>query len=60
VSKLPPVPPENQSPKGTGDTKTGSAHQMQGGQASVRDVDEQGHTGNITQNTTHQGHQQDR
>jgi hypothetical protein len=45
---------------GTGDTKTGNAHQMQSGQDRVRNIGEQGHTGNIKQNTTNQGHQQDR
>jgi hypothetical protein len=60
MSKLPPVPPDNQSHMGTGDTKSGNAHQVQKAHGAAGNADEQGHTGNIKQNTTHQGHQQDR
>jgi hypothetical protein len=59
MSKLPPVPPANRSPKGPGidpnveiaDTKPDER---------VRNLAEQGRQGNIKQNTTNQGYQQDR
>ena len=57
TSKMPPVPPENQSRKGTGDSKQMSADQAPHGQQRVQNPDQQG---NIKQNTTNQGHQQDR
>ena len=57
--KPPPVPPENRSQKGTGEEKevrknigpTGSKDQ---------NPEQQGEQGNIKQNTTNQGYQQDR
>ncbi|WP_410218597.1 hypothetical protein [Paracoccus sp. (in: a-proteobacteria)] len=61
MSKLPPVPPDNQSDKGpkaagnasvTTDTPAPDPHQ--------RNLDEQGRQGNIKQNTTNQGYQQNR
>lgn len=61
AQRLPPVPPANRSNKGPGDPASGKVqtdadipdpHQ--------RNVDGQGRQGNIKQNTTHQGHQQDR
>ncbi|RXG98566.1 hypothetical protein [Bradyrhizobium zhanjiangense] len=60
ASKMPPVPPENQSPKGTGDTKQESPNQTPHGQQRVENPDQQGQQGNIKQNTTNQGYQQDR
>src|SRR5215203_3365938 len=58
MTKMPPVPPDNQSPKGTGsepkvtdDPKPKDRPQNLG---------EQGRQGNIKQNTTNQGNQQDR
>lgn len=58
MSKTPPVPPANQSPKGTGDRKSGAPQQTSGSRP--ENFDEQGQTGNIKQNTTNQGYQQDR
>ncbi|MEY9360188.1 hypothetical protein ABH994_002909 [Bradyrhizobium yuanmingense] len=60
ASKMPPVPPDNQSRKGTGDRKQTSADQMPHGQERVQNPDQQGQQGNIKQNTTNQGYQQDR
>jgi hypothetical protein len=58
---LPPIPPQNRSPKGTGgsdhlDPKEASASAPQG----ERNYDQQGRQGNSKQNTTNQGLQQDR
>src|SRR5437879_3846007 len=60
MTKPPPVPPDNQSHKGTGDPKTGNAHQIQKGRVHIDNPREQGQAGNTAQNTTHQGYQQDR
>jgi hypothetical protein len=60
MTQPPPVPPDNQSHKGTGDPKTGNAHQVQKGRSHIENPREQGQTGNTAQNTTHQGYQQDR
>ncbi|MDE5443527.1 hypothetical protein GWG65_19150 [Bradyrhizobium sp. CSA207] len=60
TSKKPPVPPQNQSPKGTGDNKQMSVDQALHGQQRVQNPDQQGQQGNIKQNTTNQGYQQDR
>ena len=62
MSQLPPVPPQNRSPKGPGADPTISPditvdkkdHLHQ------RHLGEQGRQGNIKQNTTNQGYQQDR
>ncbi len=60
-SKSPPIPAENLSPKGPGDHETHKADaSAKGAQASPGNLDTQGRQGNIHQNTTHQGHQQDR
>jgi hypothetical protein len=58
---LPPVPPENVSPKGPGgdhksDPRSGG-DSVHGGE---RNLAQQGRQGNTKQNTTHQGYQQDR
>jgi len=60
TSKMPPVPPDNQSRKGTGDDKKMSANQASRGRQRVENPNEQGQQGNIKQNTTNQGYQQDR
>lgn len=60
TGKMPPVPPENQSHKGTGDTKQMSSQQKPPGQQRGQNPDQQGQQGNIKQNTTNQGYQQDR
>jgi hypothetical protein len=59
MTKPPPVPKENRSPKGTGEDKSApkNAGQTQQGE---RNLQEQGRQGNIKQNTTNQGYQQDR
>lgn len=60
ASKMPPVPNANQSQKGTGDTKQVPPDQTPHGQQRARNPDQQGQQGNIKQNTTNQGYQQDR
>jgi hypothetical protein len=65
---LPPVPPSNRAPLGGGAaadaTKTGNdmAERVAGRNkdAAERNLGEQGRQGNVKQNTTHQGYQQDR
>jgi hypothetical protein len=59
MAKSPPVPPENQSHKGTGDPKTAKPDQT-GKTGRIDNTREQGQQGNIAQNTTNQGYQQDR
>jgi hypothetical protein len=59
---MPPVPPANRSPKGPGadpaaPLDTSPDKKMADRQ---RNLSEQGRQGNIKQNTTHQGFQQDR
>jgi hypothetical protein len=57
VSDLPPVPPEQRSDEGSGsDRKIEREDNARGRQ----NFDNQGRHGNIKQNTTNQGHQQDR
>ena len=61
MTKRPPAaPPENRSPKGTGDPKTAPADQGPDGGERALNPQQQGHQGNIKQNTTNQGYQQDR
>jgi hypothetical protein len=64
TSKVPPVPPQNRSPKGTGDPKERARDQVPRGKQGVQNVEQnvegQGEQGNIKQNTTNQGYQQDR
>lgn len=60
TGKMPPVPPANQSTKGTGDSKQATADQTLHGQQRAQNPDQQGQQGNIKQNTTNQGYQQDR
>jgi hypothetical protein len=55
-SKVPPVPPQNRSPKGTGDPKKVVRDETPHGQQRVQ----KGQQGNIKQNTTNQRYQQDR
>ena len=62
TQKMPPVPAANRSPKGPGSDPATSAD----ADINKRDADrkrhlgEQGRQGNIKQNTTNQGYQQDR
>ena len=64
TNKVPPVPPQNQSPKGTGDPKEPARDRAPRGKQGVQNVEQnvegQGQQGNIKQNTTNQGYQQDR
>jgi hypothetical protein len=60
TAKPPPVPPANQSPKGTGDAKTAPVETGARPDDRNRNLEEQGRQGNIKQNTTNQGYQQDR
>jgi hypothetical protein len=58
MSKLPPIPPEQRSPKGPGsDPNVVKDEQPSPGDRNLR---EQGRQGNIYQNTHNQGYQQDR
>jgi hypothetical protein len=59
MSKLPPVPPENRSSKGPG-SEPGTDPADRKPDARRRNLAEQGRQGNIKQNTTNQGYQQDR
>lgn len=62
-SRMPPVPPENRSPKGPGGDAPGEAPQAgQARDANTRktDPDKIGQSGNTKVNTTNQGLQQDR
>lgn len=62
----PPVPPANRSPQGEGKGAEPRPGDMQAEQAEAnqagrdRNLAAQGRQGNVKQNTTHQGHQQDR
>jgi hypothetical protein len=60
TGKIPPVPPENRSSKGTGDAKEIARDQTRHGGKRVQNPEQQGQQGNIKQNTTNQGYQQDR
>ncbi|KRQ95639.1 hypothetical protein CQ12_03360 [Bradyrhizobium jicamae] len=60
MTKSPPVPQDNQSHKGTGDPKSGNAHQAAKDRGRTENPEQQGQQGNTAQNTTHQGHRQDR
>jgi hypothetical protein len=57
MTKRPPIPPDNRSPKGSGADPGSAPHDDRGG----RDVDAtRGERDNIEQNTHNQGCQQDR
>jgi hypothetical protein len=61
TSRLPPVPPASRSPKGPGDQAAPpTSSDPKRGDEVPANLKEQGRQGNIKQNTTHQGHQQDR
>jgi hypothetical protein len=64
-SKLPPVPPEQVSPAGTGTSTRGKGglpakEAEQNIESKNRETEQQGRQGNTWQNTHHQGYQQDR
>lgn len=60
MNKIPPTPPENRSPKGTGDSKTPARDQAPHGKQRPENPHQQGQQANIRQNTKNQGYQQDR
>ena len=60
MTKPPPVPPDNQSHKGTGDVRSGNPHQAAKPKSRIDNPREEGQQANIAQNTTNQGYQQDR
>jgi hypothetical protein len=60
MTKAPPVPPANRSPKGPGGDPDSRADKAVSPKQSASDPDEKGRQANVKQNTTHQGYQQDR
>ncbi len=62
AAQLPPLPPAARSPKGTGAGEGGHEAKPHERQHHAHDInkDEQGEPGNMHQNTTNQGYQQDR
>jgi hypothetical protein len=58
MSKLPPVPPEQRSPKGPGSAPEPQKDDTPASRG--KNLREQGRQGNIYQNTHNQGYQQDR
>lgn len=58
TTKPPPVPPDNRSPKGPGAAP--AVHTDESVTSRPDNLEEQGRQGNISQNTHHQGYQQDR
>jgi hypothetical protein len=59
MTKPPPVPEQNRSPKGPGDESPPSRGSVDP-KDRERNLQQQGRQGNIKQNTTNQGFQQDR
>jgi hypothetical protein len=60
MSKMPPVPPANRSPKAPQKPQQAADDREAHKEQPRENLDEQGRQGNIHQNTTNQGHQQDR
>lgn len=58
-SQMPPVPPASRSPKGPGATPRAAKNTAKP-EPAPENAAEQGDEGNISQNTHHQGYQQDR
>jgi hypothetical protein len=58
-SNMPPVPPASRSPKGPGGTAQPQADTAPHNTV-PQNLEQQDRQGNIKQNTTHQGYQQDR
>ena len=58
--RLPPVPPAGRSPKGPGDQTQPPASSDEGASKAPDNLKEQDRQGNVKQNTTNQGYQQDR
>ena len=59
TAKAPPVPPANRSPKGPG-SATEAPRDTSQHKPARENLKEQGRQGNVAQNTTNQGYQQDR
>jgi hypothetical protein len=59
-NKPPPVPPAGRSKKDPAQDRRDAHAEVQHGHAPVENTKEQGGPGNIHQNTTNQGYQQDR
>jgi hypothetical protein len=55
TSKMPPVPPGNQSTKGTASRQNTPPNEKAVKHEHHPNADEEGHTGNIKQNTTNKG-----
>ena len=55
TGKTPPVPTENQSPKGTGDRKIASTEEDMKPDLMSENADKRGQEANTKQNLTHQG-----
>ena len=53
-NEMPPIPPANRSPKGTGDKSEASKDKSKGHE-DIQNSAEQGDTANIRQNTTNAG-----
>jgi hypothetical protein len=60
MTKAPPVPPENRSPKGAGDPKSDQVNRDRPKPDDRSNPQQRGQQANTAQNTTHQGYQQDR
>ena len=61
ANRLPPVPPASRSPKGPGDqAEPPTSTDSKGAGEAPENLKEQDRQGNIKQNTTNQGYQQDR
>jgi len=60
TTKPPPVPRENQTDKGPGGAPRAPKDTSRHGRQTDRNQSQQGRQGNISQNTTNQGYQQDR
>ena len=58
--KMPPIPPENRSPKGPGEPSRQMAQGQPAGNRQAVNPDKVGQSGNSKVNTTNQGLQQDR
>jgi hypothetical protein len=59
MTTMPPVPPASRSPKGSGSEPRLKTEDKKPDDRQ-RNLDQQGRQGNIKQNTTNQGYQQDR
>jgi hypothetical protein len=60
MSRVPPIPPENTSPKGPNPSKRNKRDQPSPGMHDSKNPDHPGQQANTEQNTTNQGYQQDR